>query len=73
MTKILFQIDSLDCAGCAKKIENKVNELKGIESIKVFPQLGKIRIAFDSSKLTNQQIEETILLVGYQVYSKTIA
>jgi copper chaperone CopZ len=73
MTKILFQIDSLDCAGCAKKIENKVSELKGIESIKVFPQLGKIRIVFDSNTLTSQQIEETILLVGYPVYSKITA
>lgn len=73
MTKVLFQIDLLECVGCARKIENKINELKGIESIKAFPKLGKIRIVFDSNQVTSQQIEETILLVGYPVYKKITA
>lgn len=73
MTKILFQIDTLDCTGCAKKIENQVNELNGIESVKVFPQLGKIRTTFDNKKVTIQQIEEAILQAGYSVYSKATA
>jgi len=73
MTKVLFQIDPLDCAGCAKKIENQVNELNGIESVKVFPQLGKIRTTFDNKKVTIQQIEAAILQAGYPVHSKATA
>lgn len=70
MTKALFRIDPLDCAGCAQKIKNQVHALKGIESVNVFPQLGKIRTTFDNKKVTIQQIEEAILLTGYPVYSK---
>ncbi|MDN6626398.1 MAG: heavy-metal-associated domain-containing protein [Pisciglobus halotolerans] len=73
MEKVLFQIGFLECVGCARKIENKVSELKGIEAIKVFPKLGKIRIVFDSNQVTSQQIEATILLVGYPVYKKITA
>ncbi|WP_373471320.1 heavy-metal-associated domain-containing protein [Carnobacterium alterfunditum] len=73
MTKVLFQIDPLDCTGCAKKIENQVNELNGIESVKVFPQLGKIRMTFDNKKVTIQQIEAAILQAGYPVHSKATA
>ncbi|MEK6189987.1 MAG: heavy-metal-associated domain-containing protein, partial [Carnobacterium alterfunditum] len=65
MTKVLFQIDPLDCTGCAKKIKNQVNELNGIESAKVFPQLGKIRTTLDNNKVTIQQIEAAILQTGY--------
>lgn len=70
MAKVLFEIDPLDCAGCAKKIENHVNELKGVESVKVFPQLGKIRTIFDNKKITIHQIEKAILLTGHSVNSK---
>lgn len=70
MAKVLFEIDPLDCAGCAQKLENQVNELNGIESIKVFPQLGKIRATFDNKKVTIHQIEEMILLTGHPVNSK---
>ena len=73
MGKVLFQIAPLDCSGCAKKIENLVNELKGIESVNVFPRLGKIRIVFDGDKMTTQQIEETISLIKCPTYSKTTA
>lgn len=70
MAKVLFEIDPLDCVGCAQKLENQVNELNGIESIKVFPQLGKIRATFDNKKVTIHQIEEMILLTGHPVNSK---
>ena len=73
MTKVLFQIDPLDCAGCAQKIENQVNELNGIESVKVFPQHGKIRASFDNKKVTIHQLEEAIRLTGHPVYSTVTA
>lgn len=73
MAKVLFQIDSLDCAGCAHQIANQINALKGIEFVKVFPQLGKILIAFDSKELNLYQIEDTLLQTGHPIYSKIIA
>lgn len=73
MTKVLFQIYPLDCAGCAQKIESQVNELNGIETVIIFPQLGKIRVIFDNKKVTIYQIEEAILLTGHPVYSTITA
>ena len=70
MAKALFKIEPLDCVGCAKKIENQVNELEGIESVRVFPQLGKIRTTFDNKKVTIHQIEKAILLTGHSIHSK---
>lgn len=73
MTKVLFQIDRLDCVGCVQKIENQIKELNGIETVIVFPQLGKIRALFDNKKVTIYQIEEAILLTGHPVYSTVTA
>lgn len=73
MAKVLFQIEPLDCAGCAQKIANQFNALKGIEFVKVFPQIGKILIAFDSKELNLYQIEDTLLQTGHPIYSKIIA
>ncbi|EDP68740.1 prolipoprotein diacylglyceryl transferase [Carnobacterium sp. AT7] len=70
MAKALFKIEPLDCVGCAKKIENQVKELDGIESVRVFPQLGKIRTTFDNQKVTIHQIEKAILLTGHSIHSK---
>lgn len=72
MAKALFQIEPLECTGCAQKIANQINTLKGIEFVKVFSQLGKILISFDSKKLSLSKVEEIILQTGHPIYSKII-
>ncbi|WP_407371356.1 heavy-metal-associated domain-containing protein [Carnobacterium sp.] len=73
MEKALFLIEPLECNGCAKKIANQINALKGIEFVKVFPQLGKILISFDSKELILYKVEDILLQTGHHIYSKITA
>ena len=72
MTKLLFQITPLDCASYGKKIEDYLNDQKGIVSVKVFHRLGKVRIVFDETKENAEQFAEVIENLGYTVRSKKI-
>ena len=44
MTKLLFEITPLACPSYGKKVEDYLNDQKGIVSVKVFHRLGKVRI-----------------------------
>lgn len=73
MEKLLLDIKKLDCAGCGKKIEKTVRKLKGIESIKVFAQLGKVRVTYDKNLIHTNQIKQSIIQLGYPVHTTKTA
>lgn len=60
MDKAIFQIAPLSCPGCGKQIQDSLLEHKGVQSVRVFPGLGKIRIEFDVEQIDARQLEEII-------------
>lgn len=67
--KTIFHIGELNCASCAKKIEQQLSQLEGIDSVKVFAQLGKVRTVSNHQLIGTSQIEEAIIQLGYPVYT----
>ncbi len=72
MQKAIFQIASMDCPGCGKKIEDNLLNQNGVKSVKVFSVLGKVRTEFDETKTKTEQLEAIINNLGFLVKFKKI-
>ena len=71
--KTIFHIGELDCAGCVKKIEHQLGQLEGVDSVKVFAQLGKVRTVSNNKLIATSQIEQAIIQLGYPVDTTKMA
>ena len=68
--KAVFQLDTLQCPVCVKQMEEDLKYENGVLSVKVFPQLGKIRAEFNEKLIPIERIEEIIDIMGYLVRPK---
>lgn len=68
--KMVLQIPPIGCAGCIKNIEDHLLRLDGVKSVNVFPRVGKVRIEFDQSKVAEDRIEKSMLVLNFPVLSK---
>ncbi len=69
MQKIVIQLETLTCPSCAQKIENAVKSLDGVEreSVNVLFNSSKVKLDFDSEKVSPEQIAKAITALGYEV------
>ncbi|MGJ9459226.1 heavy-metal-associated domain-containing protein [Oceanobacillus sp. CF4.6] len=73
MSKGVFQLETLSCPSCIKKIETTLSKTEGIESAKVLFNSSKVRAEFDDTKIEASKIEETISKLGYPVKSTKVS
>ncbi|SFD69637.1 copper ion binding protein [Lentibacillus persicus] len=67
MQTIKFQLEPLTCPSCIKKIEGKLGKMDGVENVKVMFNASKVKSTFDESKVTSDELKETIEKLGYPV------
>lgn len=69
MQKATIQLETLTCPSCIQKIENATKALDGVdkESVKVMFNSSKLKLDFDSEKLSVEDVEKTITTLGYEV------
>lgn len=69
MAKATIQLEGLACPSCMQKIEGATKALNGVtkESIKVLFNSSKVKLDFDPSIITIEEIEKAITTVGYDV------
>lgn len=74
MKKATIQLETLTCPSCLQKIENAVKALQGIdkESLKVLFNSSKVKVNFDSEKISIQDIENAIDKLGYKVIKSQV-
>jgi copper chaperone CopZ len=72
--KATIQLETLTCPSCLQKIENAVKALQGIdkESLKVLFNSSKVKVNFDSEKISIQDIENAIDKLGYKVIKSQV-
>ena len=51
--KKVFKLEDLDCANCAKKMENAINEIDGVESATVSFISQKLTIPADDARFSD--------------------
>lgn len=75
MKKATIQLETLTCPSCLQKIESGIKQIDGVkqENIKVLFNASKVKVAFDESKTSVEEIEKTIQDLGYGVIKSRIA
>ncbi|MCR2821567.1 heavy-metal-associated domain-containing protein [Lederbergia panacisoli] len=67
MTTIKFQLETLSCPSCIKKIETALKKQKGVKEAKVLFHSSKVKTEYDENLVTAKELKETIIKLGYPV------
>lgn len=69
MQKATIQLETLTCPSCTQKIEGAIKSLDGVEqeSLKISFSSSKVKLNFDSKKISIEDIENAIGKLGYEV------
>lgn len=69
MTSRLYQVHGMHCASCSSIISKKLSKLSGVQSCDVNFATEQARIAYDSEKVTTEQMNHEINKLGYKLVS----
>jgi len=61
----LFAVNGMSCMGCVGRIEKAVAALPGVSSVKAHLSAAQVTIQHDPSKISIDQLRETITAAGY--------
>ncbi|MGN6551127.1 MAG: heavy metal translocating P-type ATPase [Pararhizobium sp.] len=64
--QLKFQIEGMDCAACALKIETAMQRLPGVSDINVSYQAGTLALKVDEDRTSQRTIEDKVRSLGYQ-------
>lgn len=67
MENVTLTVQGMSCGHCVKAIEGSVGELNGVSKVAVHLSEGKVDVEFDESKVSLEQIKETIDDQGYEI------
>ncbi len=67
LAHVSVAIEGMTCAACAKSVESKLKELKGVQSVSVSYQTGSAAIEFDPAVVTLPQLQKAIQGAGYRI------
>ena len=74
MKSATIQLENLTCPSCMQKIEAAVKALEGVDkdSAKVLFNSSKVKLDFDESKISIEDIDGAIKKLGYKVVKHTV-
>jgi copper chaperone len=70
MTTVKFQMETLSCPSCIRKIEGALEKQAGVMEAKVLFHSSKVKVDYDEKLVTDELLEHTIVKLGYPVLSK---
>lgn len=70
MKTVKFQLETLTCPSCIKKIEGVLNRKNGVENSKVLFHSSKVKVMYDETKTSANELADAIQKLGYPVLSK---
>lgn len=65
----LFQLETLSCPSCIRKIESVLRKVDGVEQVLVLFNASKVKVTFDPGKTDADSLSERIERLGYPVLS----
>lgn len=72
MENKVFSIEGMTCASCAQTVEKAAQKLPGVKTANVNLATEKMNIQFDSSALTEADIQKAVADAGYTAISNTV-
>ncbi|MEW8974243.1 MAG: heavy metal-associated domain-containing protein [Tissierellaceae bacterium] len=70
MIKKTYQLETLTCPSCTAKIQGMLKKTKGIEEGEVLFNTSRVKVSFDESVITSEEIKDKIDRLGFQVLSE---
>lgn len=70
MLTVKFETEPFTCPSCVKKIETVVGGKPGVESTQVMFHSNKVKVGFDESRITADEIAKAITDLGYPVVAQ---
>jgi copper chaperone len=70
MRTVKFETEPFTCPSCVKKIESVVSKKDGVDSTQVMFNSNKVKVAFDDSRISADDIARTITDLGYPVLAQ---
>jgi copper chaperone CopZ len=70
MTNRTFQLETVSCPSCIAKIECMLKKTGGISSSEVLFNSSRVKVNFDDSAVTAEEIRAKIESLGYRVLSE---
>ena len=67
MQNVTLNVQGMSCGHCVKAVEGGVNELQGINEVKVNLEAAQVTVAFDEAQVSVENIKEAIEEQGYDV------
>jgi len=61
-----FNVPSVSCSACSSKIEENVRELKGITNVYSDLKSQQIKVEYNPSEISPQEIKKHIAQMGYE-------
>ena len=66
MIETNLKIEGMHCAGCSTRLEKVLNNLEGVEIAKVILEEKKATIKYDETKISLENIKESIEDAGFK-------
>ncbi|WP_059172169.1 heavy-metal-associated domain-containing protein [Bacillus sp. FJAT-27445] len=73
MAKAVFQLETLTCPSCVKRIDTALSKKEGVTVVKVLFNLSKVKTEFNEQQISADGIEATLEKLGYPVLSKKVS
>lgn len=73
MRTVKFETEPFTCPSCINKIEKVVGKKPGVESAQVMFNSNKVKVSFDESAITADEIAESITKLGYPVLGQKVS
>ncbi|MEO7122333.1 MAG: heavy-metal-associated domain-containing protein [Lacisediminihabitans sp.] len=73
MRTVKFETEPFSCPSCAGEIESVVIKKVGVDTAQVMFSSSKIKVAFDESKISVDDIAESITKLGYPILRQKVA
>lgn len=73
MKTVKFELETLTCPSCIKKIEGKLKKIDGVKDPQVLFNASKVKAQIDESKVEASELEKTITKLGYPVLSSKVS
>lgn len=70
MTIKTYQLETLTCPTCVRKIETAVKQMNGVKEVEVLFNASKVKVQFDESLHDGKEVKKTIERLGFDVLAE---
>lgn len=64
---VILEVKGMSCGHCEKSVKDGLSNLKGVNTVEVQLDEGKVNVNYDKNEITLDEICDTIEDLGYDV------